>query len=87
MKLDVQNSNLSVYIVTCNNLNCPWRLYARALTTGTWKVSTNLFQHIYYGHATKGNYCQMASKIIADRIKPQLCDNLDMTVSHPQGVW
>jgi hypothetical protein len=70
MELEVQNSNRSFYIVTCKNLNCPWRLYARVLATGTWEVSINLFQHTCYGHATRRNYRQMTFRIILDLIKP-----------------
>jgi hypothetical protein len=86
MELDVQKSNESVYIVTCKNLNCPWRLYARALATSTWEVSMNPFQHTCYGHAIKTNHCEMTIRIITGLIKPRLRDNLN--INHiTQEVW
>jgi hypothetical protein len=86
MKFDVQNSNRSIYIVTCKNLNCPRRLYARALATGIWEVTMNPFHQTCYGHAIRENHCQITSNIIMDLMKLHLRDNLNMTISHTRGL-
>jgi hypothetical protein len=60
--------------------NCPWRMYATPNITSIWEIRSNSLEHFCFGSATRADYSQMTSRMIADIIKNRLRENLEMTV-------
>jgi hypothetical protein len=60
--------------------NCPWRMYATPNITSIWEIRSNSLEHSCFGSATRADYSQMTSRMIADIIKNRLRENLEMTV-------
>jgi hypothetical protein len=55
-------------------------MYATPNITSIWEIKTNPLEHSYFGSATRADHNQMTSRMIADIVKNQLRDNLEMTV-------
>jgi hypothetical protein len=84
--LDVTNSNKSKLVMKYKDSNCPWRMYAIPNIMGIWEIRTNPLEHSYFGSTTRADHSQMTSKIIADIVKNQLRDNLEMTVKEVRDL-
>jgi hypothetical protein len=45
-----------------------------------WEIRINLLDHSYFDSATRANHSQMTSRMIADIVKNQFIENLEITV-------
>jgi hypothetical protein len=61
-------------------------MYVTPNITGIWEIKTNSLEHSYFASATKADNSQMTSKMIADIVKNQLRENLEMIVKEAM-VW
>ena len=86
ISLETINSNKTIYVVKCKDPNCLWRLYARVNSTGTWQISTMGEDHDCYGSATRLDHEQLTAKLVADTIREQLRDNMEMSVTEARGL-
>jgi hypothetical protein len=86
MQSEVVNSNRNMLIVKCKNENCLWRLYAKTNMTGSWEVSTNPYEHSCYGSATALDHNMMTARLIADTIRNNLREDLEMTFKQAKNL-
>jgi hypothetical protein len=61
-------------------------MYATPNITGIWEIRTNHLEHSYFGSATKADHGQLTSITIADIVKNQLRENLEITVKEARGL-
>jgi hypothetical protein len=61
-------------------------MYVTPNITGIWDIKTNLFEHSYFGSATKTDHSQMTSKMIAHIVKNRLRENLEMIVKEARDL-
>jgi hypothetical protein len=86
IELEVTNISKSKLVMKCKDSNYPWRMYATPNITDIWEIRTNSLEHSYFGSATRADHSQMTSIMIADIVKNQLRDNLEMTVKEAKGL-
>jgi hypothetical protein len=86
IKLEVTNSSKLKLVMKCKDSNYPWRMYATPNITGIWEIRTNPLEHSYFGSATRADHSQMTSRMIADILKNQLKENLEMIVKETRGL-
>jgi hypothetical protein len=86
IELKVTNSSKSKLVMKCKDSNCPWRMYVTPNITGIWKIKINPLEHSCFGSATRADYSQMTSRMIADIVKNRLRENLEMTIKEAKGL-
>jgi hypothetical protein len=86
IELKVTNNSKSKLVMKYKNSNCPWRMYVAPNITDIWEIKTNPLEHSYFGSATRADHSQLTSKMIADIIKNQLRENLEMIIKEVRGL-
>jgi MuDR family transposase len=86
IELEVTNSSKSKLVMKCKDSNCSWRMYVTPNITGIWEIRTNLFEHSYFGSATRADHSQMTSRMITYIVKNRLRDNLEMIVKEERDL-
>jgi hypothetical protein len=68
------------------DFNCPWRMYVTPNIMSIWEIRINPLKHSYFGSAIRADHNQLTSKMIADIIKNQLRENLEMIVKEARDL-
>jgi hypothetical protein len=87
IELEVTNSSKLKLVMKYKDSNCQWRMYVTPNITGIWEIRINLLEYSFFGNATRADHNQMTSRMIADIVKNQLRDNLEMTVKKARGFF
>jgi hypothetical protein len=61
-------------------------MYVTPNITGIWEIKTNSLEHSYFGSATRADHTQMTFRMIADIVKNQLRENLEMIIKEVRGL-
>jgi hypothetical protein len=61
-------------------------MYVTPNIMGIWEIRINLLEHSYFDSATRADYSQMTSRMIAYIVKNRLRENLEMTVKVGRGL-
>jgi MuDR family transposase len=86
IEFEVINNSKSKLVMKCKDSKCPWRMYITLNITGIWEIRTNMLEYSCFGSVTKEDHSQLTFIMIADIVKNQLKENLEMTVKEARGL-
>jgi hypothetical protein len=61
-------------------------MYVTPNITGVWEIRINPLDHSYFDSATRADHSQLTSRMIANIVKNELRENLEMTVKEARGL-
>jgi hypothetical protein len=84
--LEVTNISKLKLMMKYKDSNCPWRMYVIPNIMGIWEIIINPLEHSCFSCVTRADHGQMTSRMIADIVKNQLRENLEMTAKEARDI-